>query len=79
MATQEALEYIGKFPDGVTLTEFKHYFKKLTSRYGLEDKAYVMYDQLAIDILETASAIKLVVEPGEPTRLIATEGELENE
>jgi len=69
--TQDLLDFVYQFPNGVTMREFKRHAKALLSHYGLEVGAYVYYDNMALEILEAANAIKLVCEPRYPTRIIA--------
>lgn len=76
LVAQAALDFIAQSPDGVTLRQFNRHVKGLLSRHGLEVGAYVVYDQMCLDILETAKAVTRIIEPREPTRLVvATKGD----
>lgn len=75
MVAQAALDFVAEYPNGVTLREFKRHVKNLLSRHGLDVGAYVLYDQMTLDILETAYAVTLITEPREPTRIVARGGE----
>lgn len=75
MVAQEMLPFVAASPDGVTLRQFKRHLKNLLYRFGIEEGQHLLYDQIILDVLETAQAVRRITERRYPTKIVIQQEE----